>query len=276
MPNPVLTAAYAGTLDRLADRTERGLLVLFDRLPDYDPRNADRFHAQAAPLVRSSAGAAISVSRSYLANITGAQITPPPALVVADAAARLYDPFDRLGRNLNERMPWTEAVQGARSQVAALGRGAVDRTNRQALSYMGIDMRDWVRRLDSDPCQWCMKLSSVVFDTAAQASFGHDRCGCRPVPAAEVGDHNDRLREANNWDPEAERLFDTRQQRTSLRKQARNAERRSRDAAQEALTEPDPRRRDRLETRAQEWETRAEAANEQLRILETGTHRLAA
>lgn len=276
MPPAVLVASrYAAALNRLADRSQTALERLYVGLGSYDEVAADRFHDLAKPLVERVATATVNTTSSYLYTVTGAPVFPPSPLVVADAAARMYDPFDRLARNLANGMPWTEAVDGGRSQAAALGDDAVFRTARQSMGQM-TDMRDWKRRLSGGCCQWCMKLADVVFDFADQATFGHSHCRCLPVPVDAIGSHNDQVREANGFDAQAEHLWDQRQNRKRLKDSAKNAQQRSDAAAAEALTEPDPKRRDRLETRAQEWETRAEAANERLRILETGSHRLAA
>jgi hypothetical protein len=270
-----IAARYTLTLERIADRTQRALVRLYGSLDTYDELDADRFHDLGQPIVRAAATAAQNTTGTYLYAATGTPPAAPSPLIVADAASRLYDPFDRLARNLASGMPYTDAVAGGLSQADALGDDAVFRTARASMSQM-TDLTDWQRRLSSKCCQWCMKLAGVVFDNAGQATFGHPHCRCVPVPVAAVGDHNDRIRDDAGFDAQAENLYDQRAARKRLADSTRIAQRNSQQAATEALTEPDPRRRDRLETRAQEWETRAEATAERLRILETGTHRLAA
>ena len=267
-----LAQAYTRTLARLADHTQRLLIVQFDGLTTYE--NGDAFHNKARPVVEAAAQATVDTTGAYL---EAAGYTPGAAsdLVVADAAARCYDPFDRLARNLSNGMSFTDALAGSRSQVAALGDDAVHRTARDSMAQMG-PRTDWMRHLAGGCCSWCMKLSSVVFDYAGQATFGHAHCRCVPVPTGAVADHNAKIRGAEGFDPHAEDLFDQRQARKSLRDQAKNAQKRSKQARIEALTETDPARLERLSIREQEWETRAEAANERLRILETGTHLLTA
>jgi len=270
-----LTSAYADTLDLIASRTARLLTGLFDSLPTLDEDAAWAFHAEAKKITEAAALAAIDTTTGYLAasRIPLADVSP---LVVADAGTRCFDPFERTWRNLGSGMPWEDAVAGGRAVVEAVADDAVHRTARVGMAQLGANHTRWQRRLSSSCCQWCMKLSSVVFMSAGEATFGHAHCRCVPVPADAIGDHNEQLREAEGFDASAEKLWDQRKARTSLRKQAAHADRRSKAAAREALTEPDPVRRDRLETRAQEWETRSEAAAERLRIMETGTHRLAA
>ncbi len=267
-----LAGAYTAQLGRLADETERRLAILFDSLDTYD--NGDLFRDQARPVVSAAAQATIDVTGGYL-DASGFTPAAPSELIVADAAARCYDPFDRLARNLSKGMEFAEALTGARSQATALGDDAVHRTARNAMAQMGPS-GTWMRRLAAGCCQWCMKLSSVEFNGPGEATFGHSHCRCVAVPTGAVAGHNGSIRDAEGFDAAAEDLFDKRKARRSLADQAKNARRRSEQARLEQITEPDPARRERLSIREQEWETRAEAAAERLRILETGTHRLAA
>lgn len=270
-----LAGAYTATLNRLADHSQATLERIYTGLGSWDDLAADQFHSLAKPLVTATAQAAMDATAGYLVAL-GTEPAPPSDLVVADAAARCYDPFDRLGHDLLQGLSWDDAVAGGRSAASALGDDAVFRTARNGLAQMGVDMRNWQRRLSSGCCQWCMKLSHVVFDSAGQATFGHAHCRCVPVPVDAIGDYNAAIRDANGFDPEAERRFDQRHATNNLRKQIRTADRRQAEAQRQLLTEQDPARRDRLETRVQEWETRGEAARERLRIAETGSHRLAA
>lgn len=277
MPTPAnLATAYTATLDRLTGHLTAALLAIWADLPGYDDTAADQFHGLAVPIVSDFATAAGVATTDYLATVLAFPVQPAPDLFVADAAARCYDPFDRLGRLLSDGTPFDDAVQGARSVVEALGSDTVHRTARSAMGAAQVPLGvRWQRRLASKCCPWCMKLSAVTFDTAGQATFGHANCRCVAVPHDDgIAGHNATIRQAEGFDPEAERLYDKRHARKRLRDSERTARRRSAQAAQEATIEPDPLRRDRLETRAQEWETRAEAAAERLRIMETGTHRL--
>lgn len=270
-----VATAYAATLENLADHAQRSLALLWASLATYDDIGADQFHATATAITTQFATAAANTTSGYLLTITGTPPPPAPQLFVADAAARCFDPFDRLGRLLADGTPYQEAVTSGQAVAEALGSDSVYRTARSTMGAISEGSRvQWQRRLQGKCCPWCMKLSSVVFDSAGQATFGHANCRCLPVPADVIGDHNTAIRDAEGFDPQAEKLYDQRHARKRLRDSAKTATKRSEQAARDALTEPDPLRRDRLETRAQEWETRAEAASERLRIMETGTHRL--
>lgn len=270
-----ITDAFTRVLDHLADTTQARLVATFDTLGGYDEDAAWLFRSRVRPLITSAAQASINASSGYLTAL-GMEVGPASGLVVADSAARCLEPFDRLGRNLNSGMQWMDAVTGARSMASALGDDAVYRTARNGIAQMSKTPVKWQRRLSSKCCDWCMNLSGVEFFSAAQATFGHNRCRCVPVPLAAIGDRNAKIRESEGFDELAQRRFNGRVERRRIQDQERLAARRSREAAAEALTEPDPIRRERLETRAQEWETRSEAAAERLRIFDTGSHLLAA
>lgn len=269
----VLAGTYAATLGRLADTTEGLLVVLFDSLDNYE--NGDQFHEQAQPIVAAAAQATIDTTSGYL-DASGFTPAATSDLIVADAAARCFDPFDRLARNLSNGMGFDEALAGARSQAGAIGDDAVHRTARNSLAQMMGGEGTWMRRLSAGCCQWCMKLSTVEFASPADCTFGHTHCRCIPVPTRNVAGHNATIRDRDGFDAQAEHLYDQRAARRSLRNQVKTAERRSKQARIDQITEPDPARRERLSIREQEWETRAEAAAERLRILETGSHQLAA
>lgn len=266
---------FTDTLEALSEAARSDLLALFDSLPSYDEAAASLFHDAAKPIARAAAQASADLTTAYLSTIIDSP-PPPSSLTIEDAAARMYDPFERIGRNLANGMSNAEAVAAGRSQVDALATDTVYRTARTGMAEQAFDMNDWQRRLRSDCCQWCMKLSSVVFDTAGQATFGHPHCKCIAFPVSELGDHNLEVRKAEGFDAEAEKLWDQRKARRRLRESIANSQKRSAQAAADASRAMTPERRDVLETRAQEWETRAEAAAERLRIMETGTHRLAA
>ena len=274
---PTVAGRVANLQQRIARRTSMDLLRLWDGLESWTAADADAFHAAAQPYVRNAATASIDLTESFASLIVD-EPAPVRDLVVDDAAARLYDPFDRLGHQLAKGSPWPDAASAARSVVATIGRDSVYRTGRVALAQAcadsGVDR--WQRRLGPNSCDWCLRLAKVTWPTAAAAAFGHDNCNCIPIPAASIGDHNDRMlaQRAELGDFEADQVaYD---QRRSLRRQAATARRRQLEARDERLDEPDPDRRERLSIREQEWETRAEMAEDRLRLLTAGDRRAAA
>ncbi len=253
--------AYARTLDRIANAVRRGLLSIWDALPAYDEASQLLFVEQAAPLLDAAARATVAATDAYMATIDVDPRSDRDDLIVADATARAFDPFDRLARNLSKGMPWEDAITGARSVASDVGNDSVFRTARTSMAWKGWQLTDWQRRLQGGCCQWCMKLSSVVFDTAGDATFGHANCRCLPFPVEEVAGANEAVRAEEGFDAKAEALYNQRQAATRQRQSASNARSRADQARTELLTEDDPARRQRLEQRAQDWDARAEAAD---------------
>lgn len=252
---------YARTLDRIANAARRGLLTFWDALDTYDEASQLLFVEQAAPLLDAAATATVAATDAYMATIGVDPTAGYDATIVADATARAFDPFDRLARNLSNGMPWEDAIVGARSVASDLGNDAVFRTARTSMAVKGATLTDWQRKLRGGCCQWCMKLSSVVFDFAGDATFGHANCRCIPFPVEQVADANAATRADEGFDAKAEALYNQRQAANRQRQSARNARSRAEQARTELATEADPGRRLRLERRAADWDARAEAAD---------------
>lgn len=264
MPAEAAAARWQSRLTRMADGNTRLLLALWDGLSGYSWADADSWHAEARPIVAGTAEAALAETEAYATATVGPTSTPSP-LIVADATARLYDPFDLIGHMILQGASELAAINSGRTAARALARDTVWRTARQGIAEMVTGVTGWVRRLDGDACDWCVSLSGVEWPSASAATFGHDNCGCLPVPASAIGNHNATLAAARGITTPAD--YSRLKQVNSLRRQERTATRRSRLAAEELLTETDPARRERLSIREQEWETRAERAAERLRLL---------
>ena len=263
----VLTDRYASTVARLASQNRRILLSLWDSFDTHTMDDADLFHAKAKPVVRGSAHAAVSASSGYAAGL-GVRPASPSPLIAADAAARIYDPFDAIGARLLAGDSLADAVAFGRAAMDALASNTAFSSSRQAIGEAMPERTKWVRRVSGKSCDWCMSLSGVVFDFGPQASFGHDHCDCTAVPESYGAAHNDKVRSERGWDANAKNAWDNRKQIRSLRDAQATAERRQAEAKAAQVTEPDRKRRERLSVREQEWETRAERAAERLRLLD--------
>jgi hypothetical protein len=268
------TDRYATALARLSARSSASLTRIWDALPGQSIEDSLEFHRQAAPVVRATATASIDLTTAYAATLTD-QLADPSELIVDDAVAHLFDPFDRYAR-LAGTDP-AQAAAGARSVASSVGHDAVYRTARHTMAEVvpAGTFTSWVRLVTGKSCNWCMNLSGVEFFSASAATFGHAKCDCVPVPTTTGAARNAATRKAAGWDDQAATQYRQRHHRTNLRRQASTARKRSEQARLDQITETDPIRRERLSIREQEWETRAERADERLRLLDTGTHRLA-
>jgi hypothetical protein len=271
------TDRYAARLDQLATRSATRIATLFDQVAPWSPVDSDRFHAAATPYLAGAAQAAVDTTAAYATVLyPTVQLGVVSTLIVADAAARAYTPFDRIAHLLKTGAPMSQATVEGRAVAAALGHDTIYRPARQAIGQL-IPEPGWRRRVHATSCDWCLELSSVEFDSAEAATFGHDNDKCIAVPSGVLGNHNQRIIDQRGFNrPEAVAERASHDQRVALQQQVRTAQKHQRLAHDQLATETDPVRRERLSIREQEWETRAEAAAERLRILTIGSHRLAA
>lgn len=269
------TQRYAATIDRLATAAEQTIAGLFDRVAPWTVADSNRFHEAAQPHLAATAQASVNTSSAYATTIADTPANVSPDLIVADAAARTYVPFDRLAHLLAEGVTFADAITSAREVASQIGRDAAYSPARQSLAYLA-PATSWVRRVHPQCCEWCLGFVGVEFGSAAQASFGHDNDRCLVVPADPATvNRNRQITDDRGYNtPQAQLERRTHDQRISLQRQIATAKKHQRAAHDQIPTETDPARRTRLEYREQEWETRAEAAAEQLRILMTGTHKL--
>lgn len=261
-------------LEQLSDRNQAAFVRLWARFAPLGFDGQDEWHDLTKPMAQAAAQAAIDLTAAYTADL-GFTAAPVSPLVVADAAARMFDPYDQMAVKLSQGLDFAAALDGGRTAVEALGLDTVHRPARGSLAYLAPDTT-YVRRLNTTACKWCMKFSAIEFPSSVAADFGHPNCKCQPFPIGQIDGQNDRVRAAAGFDADAERRYDNRTQHNRLQGQVDHAKARQEQARIDQLTEPDPARRERLSVREQEWETRAEAAAERLRILDTGTHRLTA
>lgn len=273
----LLAERLQGHLEALADQTAARLVLVWSsavRTPDAE----GAWVAGARPILAASAERAVGLSGAYARALRpGATLAPVSSLIVPAATATVWDPLAVTWGRLAAGDDWATATTTATVTVSSIGEDAAMTPGRDATADLIADTYTaYGRRLNAGACKWCMSMASYTWPTAHEASFGHSRCRCTPVPVDDLGDHNDTVTTAAGWDRQAEKAYRKRHQVARLRESEDIAKRRSREAAEQLRIERDPDRRERLSQREQDWETRAERAAEKRRILETGTHRLAA
>lgn len=260
-----MTAAYGQQVESASTEVRRRLLAIWDTLAPWGDTELDEFRRIARPLVEAAAQVGVDATTTYVRTALGADPGVVSPLLVEDAASRLYDPMDRIGRLMSSGASFEEATRAARQVVDDIGHDTVYRSARQAMGEAGPVGKQWQRRVTGESCKWCLSLASATFYTAESATFGHTHCDCLPVPTEATADHNQRIIDAAGGDLEVKRY----KQAGKLRQSERTARRRQEQARAEQVTETDPARRERLSIREQEWETRAERAAERLRLLVT-------
>lgn len=273
----LLAERFQGRLEGLSDQLARRLTLMWASMATR-PDAEVAWLQVARPLISAAASQSVMLSTAYATTtLPGVALAPVSPLIVPDAVAHVWDPMGAVWRRLGDGVEWPEAIEASADDVLALADDVTLGTGREAVADQLVEVRTgWRRRLNAGACKWCMSMSKYTWPAAHEATFGHARCRCVAVPADDLGEHNDQLLDAAGWDQQAERQYKRRHQITRLKESEQNAMKRSREAAEELRSERDPARRERLSMREQDWETRAERAAEKRRILETGSHRLAA
>ena len=264
MPVEAVTATYTQQVDRLAAETRRRLLRIWDSCAPWSATDIDRFHDIAEPLIRAAAQAGADLSATYLEHVLpDVALREVSPLLVDDAAARLYDPSDRIGKLINSGSTFDEAATAARGVVDTLGHNTVYNAARQSMAEVAIGHTEWTRQVGPKCCDWCLSFAGEVWYSAAGAGFGHDNDKCLAVPTSTAGDSNQQAIEAAGGQVQVKKY----KQANSLRRSEKTARRNSEQARKDGLIETDPARKERLSIREQEWETRAERAAERLQLL---------
>lgn len=257
-----ITATYAQQVDRLAAETRKRLLRIWDSCAPWSPADIDRFHDIAEPLIRAAAQAGVDLSTTYLENVLpDVALRKVSPLLIDDAAARLYDPSDRIGKLIDSGASFDEAAIAARDVVDTLGHNAVYNSARQATAEVAGSHTEWSRQVSAGCCDWCLSFAGEVWYSAAGAGFGHDNDKCLAVPSG-AADNQGFVDQAGG-----DKAVKQYKQASSLRRSEKTARRNQEQARKDGLTETDPARRERLSIREQEWETRAERAAERLQLL---------
>lgn len=262
MPARAVTATYAQQVDKVATETRQRLLRIWDSCAPWGPEDIDRFHDIAEPLIRAAAQAGVDLSTTYLEHVLpDVALRTVSPLLVDDAAARLYDPADRIGKLITNGASFEEATAAARDVVDTLGHNTVYNAARQSTGELAISHTEWTRQVGPKCCDWCLSFAGEVWYSAAGAGFGHDNDKCLPVPSG-AADNQAFIDQAGG-----ETAVKKYKQASGLRRSEKTARRRQAEAKAEQLTETDPVRLERLSIREQEWETRAERAAERLQLL---------
>jgi len=267
---------YQDRLESLADAAGKRLARLWAWILE-QPDPETEWERIARPLLTGAAQQAVGVSQAFALTAHRPLATGTASkLIVPEAATHVADPWLIVSARLGDGADFTEAHRIAGESIDSLASDTVMGSGRDALADQMPTLTEWKRRLNGGACKWCLSLSDVTWYAAHEATFGHSRCRCVAVPVDDLGDHNEKMRQAAGWDKQAQQQYRKRDQIKRLRESEANAMERSRRARLDQKNEPDPARSERLSQREQDWETRAERAAEKRRILETGSHRLAA
>lgn len=265
MADPNITSLF-DILRKLAEVSHDTILSLWDDLPTYQAKRQNEFHDAATTVLEHLAQAAYEAATEFGVMLGGTGEASD--LIVADAAARTYVPFDAMAAKLKTPTGWdySEVVAAGRDAAEAMAHDAVFRTARETVAGVaGPDFQEWGRAIGPKACTWCISMSTHVWDTAEAATFGHDRCDCVAVPVAGLGDHNSQRYEQLGTTPDqAVAKLGESSQRSKAAKAVQTARRRLNDTRSDLATETDPDRVQRLNNRERQWQTRLDRATQRL------------
>ena len=182
----VLTRRLQQRLTMTADRATRPVAAAWDRLgPNWRDDDLRAFTATVAPHVNGAKQASLAVSTGYYAALLDVRA---PALTVADVPTSFSaeSGFIVARKALGDGLPIVDAARMGRSAVEASVRDLVISTSRASgdavAESVDLQVVGWRRNAEANSCDWCAALDGVVFMTATDGDFGHDRCNCTLEP----------------------------------------------------------------------------------------------
>jgi hypothetical protein len=188
----VLTRRLQQRLTSISERAVRPVAASWMRLgPNWRDDDLRAFLADVAPHVDAAKRAALSVSTGYYAGVFGVR---PPPLSPADVPVRFAGEtaFIVARKALADGYEIAEAARMGGSAAEAAVRDLVISTSRTSGDVVaestGISVTGWERKAEAGACEWCQGLDGVVFVTAADGDFGHDRCNCTLEPVTREQD----------------------------------------------------------------------------------------
>lgn len=145
----------------------------------------DEFVKRASPTLNRTKAASVQLATALYATLL--EVVPPavrPESIDTDDETR--EPFIAYWRAINNGATTEDALIAGAARAEAITRNLAVSAGRRTGDAVALSVDrevGWQRMTDSDPCDWCRSLTSEVWPSSKAADFGHDRCGCTPVPA---------------------------------------------------------------------------------------------
>jgi hypothetical protein len=180
----VLTRRHQVALANLAERNMATMLRAWVSTGD-DESDVDAFmRASATPWDAMTRGA-FTLSGAFYSMLL-ARAAPPMTVGDLEVPDERREPFIALWRALAAGRGPEQAEVAARRRLEAIVRNRVVSTARRTgdvfVARGRVPVAHWRRVLDGGACDWCQLVAGQRYKTATAADFGHDRCGCTPVP----------------------------------------------------------------------------------------------
>lgn len=176
-----LVTRYQTRTAAIGEQTGQQLSRLWlDVGPEFDMLPA--FAEQAEPILGPPKAATVRFASALYGVLSGQRPTGinPDDVEVPD---RLRDPFIAYWRAINQGNDTPDALISGAARAEAVARDFVTSAGRRTGDVV-VSGRyvQWQRLTDGRACDWCISMTVHTWDSSEAADFGHDRCGCTPVP----------------------------------------------------------------------------------------------
>lgn len=181
----VLYGRFRSAMRSHRDRTNVGLLTIWDRLGAHDEADVATFARSATPILAGAKQISVATSAAFYSYIL--DLPRPPAVTAADVVLDpdLRRPFAAYWHGLAEGRPFADALGAGRSVAGHTGSDYLTsvsrRTGDAVAKTAGVETR-WMRVAGPDACPWCMERDGGIYATAEDGDFGHERDACDMVP----------------------------------------------------------------------------------------------
>ena len=180
----LLTTRYQTRTAAIGERTARDLSRLWLDV-GYDFAAVDEFATRAAVLTAPPKATTVRLASAFYGFLMDARpaAVNPAAILVPE---RWREPSIAFWRSINSGNPYADAIESGAARAQAVARDLIVSAGRRTGDHIAREndySTRWRRELDGNACAWCQGLTDHTWSTAEEADFGHDRCGCTPVPA---------------------------------------------------------------------------------------------
>lgn len=159
---------------------------IWDSFDNYDDSFVDELTTRSAKTMAATKAAAMRSAVGFYSILAGVR---PPVIRPdeLDLVPDMREPFISTWQALASGRTLTDAIAAGKSRVEAVVIGYAVSSARQTgdifVAKTNIENAGWERVPDGNACDWCLSLTDITYASAAAADFGHDRCGCTPVPS---------------------------------------------------------------------------------------------
>jgi hypothetical protein len=184
-----LTLTFQQRIATIGLKAAKLVAATWDGLAGYDEEDIAAYTSRTSAAMAAAKAASVQAGVGYYSTLV--QFRPPsvnPREVPIEVDPR--EPFIAYWNALKGGHGLEAALESGNARAQATARNLATSASRQAgdtaLRKARLEVDGWSRNTDSGACEWCRGLTQFVWDTAAEADFGHDRCNCSVEPVIAV------------------------------------------------------------------------------------------